>query len=199
MTLLSNILNKIKKTGFKNSLAKAVNYLRGLYYRSFFTKCGPLQVTGRIFIHKKHAKIIIGKCLIWKHAKFDMEGESKDNPAVLEIGDFSTIGDRTEIHVAEKVIIGKRCTIAWDCVIMDRNYHGIGNEIEKVEPVVIENDVWLGCRVIVLPGVTIGKKSLVAAGSVVTKNVTAYTLVAGNPARFVKNINERGKSFTFNR
>lgn len=188
MTLLSNILNKIKKTGFKNSLAKAVNYLRGLYYRSFFTKCGPLQVTGRIFIHKKHAKIIIGKCLIWKHVKFDMEGKSKDNPAVLEIGDFTTIGDRTEIHVAEKVVIGKRCRISWDCVIMDRNYHGIGNEPEVIKPVIIEDDVWVGCRVIVLSGVTLGEKSVVAAGSVVTQSVPENTLVGGNPAKMIKKI-----------
>ena len=117
-----------------------------------------------------------------------MEGKDRNSPAILEIGNYSTIGDRTEIHVAEKVIIGKRCRIAWDCVIMDRNYHGIGDKEEVIKPVIIEDDVWLGCRTIILPGVTIGKKSVVAAGTVVTKNILPNTLVAGNPAKEIKRL-----------
>ncbi len=180
------LYKKIKKTGIRNCFKKACYYIRGLYYRLYFEQSGPIQVTGKIYVIKKNALIKIGKCLIWKHVKIDMEGKSKDKPAVLEIGDFTTLGDRTEIHVAEKVYIGKRCKIAWDCVIMDRNYHEIGNEPEKVKPVVIEDDVWIGCRSIILPGVTIAKNSVVAAGSVVTKNVAPFTIVGGNPAQEIK-------------
>ena len=71
---------------------------------------------------------------------------------------------------------------------MDKNYHGIGNEPEVVKPIVIEDDVWIGCRAIALPGVIIGKNSVVAAGSVVTKNVPPNTMVGGNPAKLIKNI-----------
>jgi len=129
--------------------------------------------------------------LIWKRVKIDMEGKGRNTPAILEIGDFTTIGDRTEIHVAEKVKIGKSCRIAWDCVIMDRNYHGFGNEPEEIKPIIIEDDVWIGCRVIVLPGITIGSGSVVAAGSVVTKSVPANALVAGNPAIVIKRLDEK--------
>ena len=187
---MSSYCQKVWEAGIRNCLRKASYYFRGLFYRIYFEKCGPLQVTGRIYVIKKHARISIGKCLIWKHVKFDMEGKDAETPAILEIGDFTTIGDRTEIHVAEKIVIGKRCRIAWDCVIMDRNYHGIGNESEKVSPVIIEDDVWIGCRAILLPGVTIGANSVVAAGSVVTRNVEPHTLVAGNPAKLIRRIDE---------
>jgi len=182
------IFRKIRETGFKQCFKKFNYYLRGLFFRFYFNECGPLQVTGKIYVIKKNAFIKIGKCLIWKHVKFDMEGKSKDCPAILTIADLTTIGDRTEIHVAEKVIIGKRCRIAWDCVIMDHNYHGIGNHPEFVKPVIINNDVWIGCRVIILPGVTIGEGAVIAAGSVITKSVPANVIVAGNPAKTIKKL-----------
>jgi acetyltransferase-like isoleucine patch superfamily enzyme len=149
-------MRKIGENGARDSFRKAGYYLRGLYYRIHFEHCGPIQVTGRIYVIKRNARIEIGKCIIWKHVKIDMEGNSPEKAAVLEIGDFTTIGDRTEIHVAEKVIIGKRCRIAWDCVIMDRNYHGMGSGTQKVSPVLIEDNVWIGCRAIILPGLQLG-------------------------------------------
>lgn len=54
------------------------------------------------------------------------------------------------------------------------------------KPVVIEDDVWVGARAIILPGVTIGAHSIVGAGSVVTKDVPPWTVVGGNPARIIK-------------
>jgi acetyltransferase-like isoleucine patch superfamily enzyme len=182
------VFKKIKALGFRNCLKKSSYYLRGLFYRFYFEECAPLQVTGKIYILKRNAHIKMGKCIIWKHVKFDMEGSSKSKPALLEIGDFSTIGDRTEIHVAEKVSIGKRCKISWDCVIMDRNYHGIGQDPEIIKPVTIQDDVWIGCNTIILPGITIGHNSIVGAGSVITKNVSPLTMVAGNPAKIIKRL-----------
>lgn len=182
------LFDVIRKYGLWSLLRKTMNYLRGLYYRTRMDECGPLQVTGKISVCKRHAKISLGKCLIWKGVKFDMEGRSNASPALLRIGDHTTIGDRTEIHVAQKVTIGARCKIAWDCVIMDRNYHGIGAEEETIEPVLIQDDVWIGCRSIILPGITIGHHSIIAAGSVVTKDVAPATLVGGNPARVIRTV-----------
>lgn len=56
----------------------------------------------------------------------------------------------------------------------------------EVRPVVIEDDVWIGARVTLLPGVHIGRGSVIGAGSVVTKDVPAYSIVGGNPARVLK-------------
>ena len=188
---ISSIFKKAKDIGPKATLIKACYYLRGFFYRIYTEKCGPLQVTGKIYFSKKNAFIKIGRCMIWKHVKFDIEGTSQNEPAVLEIGDFTTIGDRTEFHVAEKIIIGKRCRISWDCVIMDRNYHGIGNAPEIIRPVVIEDDVWIGCRAIILPGVRVGAKSVIGAGSVVTKNVPPNSVVGGNPAVVIRRLDEK--------
>ena len=69
---------------------------------------------------------------------------------------------------------------------MDRDYYILLEEQQKTVPVVIEDNAWIGCQVIVLKGVTIGHDAVVGAGSVVTKNVRPYTAVAGNPASVIR-------------
>jgi acetyltransferase-like isoleucine patch superfamily enzyme len=85
-------------------------------------------------------------------------------------------------------VIGDRVIIAWDCNILDRDYHSIDGTEERTAPVRIGDDVWIGCRSIVLKGVSIGDGAIVAAGSVVVKDVPAHTLVAGNPAQIKKSV-----------
>lgn len=58
---------------------------------------------------------------------------------------------------------------------------------QEYPPVYIDDDVWIGARVIILPGITIGKGSILGAGSVVTKDVPPFSIVAGNPARIIRN------------
>lgn len=67
------------------------------------------------------------------------------------------------------------------------------NKLESAEPITLEDNVWLGGGVIVCPGITIGKNSIVGAGSVVTRDVPANVLVAGNPARIIREITDREK------
>lgn len=64
-------------------------------------------------------------------------------------------------------------------------------------PVTIEDNVWVGANVTVCPGVTIGKNSVIGAGSVVTKDIPANTVAAGNPCRMIREINERDRRFYF--
>jgi maltose O-acetyltransferase len=59
--------------------------------------------------------------------------------------------------------------------------------LAKLDPVVIENDVWIGNNVIILPGRRISKGSIIAAGSVVTKDFPAYSIIGGNPAKLIRN------------
>ncbi len=174
-------------TGF---IKKAANLARGLFYRTKFDSSGLLQVTGGITVIKEHGRIDIGRCIIWNGAKFSVCGD-RDRTAVLSIGDYSTIGDRTEIHAGERVAIGKRVLISWDCVIMDRDYHGIGGAPERISPVAIEDGAWVGCRSIILPGVTVGRGAVIGAGSVVTSDVPAFHLAAGNPARVIRPLEGR--------
>jgi acetyltransferase-like isoleucine patch superfamily enzyme len=98
---------------------------------------------------------------------------------------------------ADRITIGNRVLIAHFASIYDNNNHPIdpGARAKNMPigkddfaPVVIEDDVWIGAHAVVLKGVTIGRGSVVAMGSVVTKDVPPMTVVAGNPARVVKQI-----------
>ncbi len=82
--------------------------------------------------------------------------------------------------------IGEKCMIAWDCVIMDRDYHAVEGVVEQTKPVIIEDNVWIGCRAIILKGVHIGKNAVVGAGAIVTKDVPEYAIVGGNPAKVIR-------------
>lgn len=132
-------------------------------------------------------KLMLPKCgdnvNIEKNATFSIR---------TEIGNNSGIG--VNAHFYGKVIIGDNVMIAPDCVIYVRNHESSRLDIPMCKqgsteerPVVIGNDVWIGGRVIILPGVKIGDGAIVGAGSVVTRDVSEYDIVAGNPARVIKN------------
>lgn len=109
----------------------------------------------------------------------------------LEIGDFSGLGIDSDIN--GKVIIGKYVMMGPQCKIYSRNHAFSRTDIpmmkqgfSDVKPVIIEDDVWIGGGVIILPGVHVGQGAIIGAGAVVTKNVEAFTVVGGNPARIIK-------------
>ncbi len=69
---------------------------------------------------------------------------------------------------------------------MDRDYHKFNSNTEEIKPVKIGDNVWIGCNSIILKGITIGNGAVVAAGSIVTKDVPPKVLVGGNPAKVIK-------------
>ena len=92
-----------------------------------------------------------------------------------------------KIRCTEHIEIGEDVVISHDVTIMDSDAHEICNEgYVKTKPIKIGNHVWIGSRAMILKGVTIGDGAIVAAGSIVTKDVPAGCLVAGNPARIMK-------------
>jgi len=109
----------------------------------------------------------------------------------VHLGNNSSIG--INAWLTAYVRIGNDVLMARDVIILTANHrfddismpiHAQGTEDYK--PVVIEDDVWIGCRAIILPGVTIGKGSIIGAGAVVTKDVPPYSIVGGNPARVIR-------------
>jgi len=105
------------------------------------------------------------------------------------LGEGSNVGDFTTIDTSDDVIIGKQVALGpYDIIYThDHDYHADtfaawkGGVIKG--KVIIEDGAWVGARVTILPGVTIGKRAIVAAGSVVTKNVAAGDIVGGIPAK----------------
>ena len=113
----------------------------------------------------------------------------------LIIGDNSGIGINSKI--SSRVTIGKNVMMGPYCLIYTRNHRFSDTNIpiieqgyEEYRPVIIEDDVWIGGRVIILPGVKIGKGVVIGAGSVVTKDVPSYSIVAGNPAKIIRKRNK---------
>jgi acetyltransferase-like isoleucine patch superfamily enzyme len=164
----------------------AASYARGSLIRRRFHRCGAgLRAFGRVRSRARNGVIELGRgVLLYQDVKLSVRGDGA--AARLSIGDATSVGDRTEIHCGSEVAIGARCSISWDVVIMDRDYHSLGDGPATPSPVEIGSDVWIGCRAIVLKGVTIGPGAVVAAGSVVTRDVAPAALVAGNPARVVR-------------
>jgi acetyltransferase-like isoleucine patch superfamily enzyme len=105
--------------------------------------------------------------------------------ATIDIGDRVYINNAARIGALARVEIGARSMLAAEVSIMDSNFHTLDGSV-GTEPVVIGERVWLGLRSMVLPGVTVGDGAVVAAGSVVARDVEPATLVAGNPARVVR-------------
>lgn len=125
----------------------------------------------------------------------------------ITIGKNCYVGEHTKIWSSKNIEIGNYVLISHNVNIFDDTTHpidpmerrkhveqifttGFPKEINSLDPkpIKIEDDVWIGCNSIILRGITIGKASIVAAGSVVTKDVPPYTIVAGNPAKVIKKI-----------
>ncbi len=99
-----------------------------------------------------------------------------------------TILDCNEVHIGDHVMIGPHVQIYTPAHDLRAQARIQGWEVAR--PVVIEDNVWIGGGAILLPGVTIGRNAVVGAGSVVSRSVTANTVVAGNPARVLREIEQ---------
>ena len=109
----------------------------------------------------------------------------------ITIGDFSGVG--IDCNVGGSVTIGDHVMMGPECVLLSHNHRFDRLDIpmcqqgfSEEQPIHIGNDVWIGTRAIILPGVTVGDHSVVGAGAVVTKDVPPYAVVGGVPAKILK-------------
>ena len=120
------------------------------------------------------------------------------------VGDIY-IGDRTRIGLGCTLIgpvkIGNDIRLAQNIVMsgLNHNYEDVtiptSDQGVTTAPIVIEDETWLGANCVVLPGVTIGKHCVIAAGSIVTKDISPFSVAAGNPARVMKQYNPEIKTW----
>lgn len=131
-----------------------------------------------------------------------------ENNAILKIGHNTGISSSC-IWVKQKILIGNDVKIGADCILMDTDAHNLDYKIRKDKrknengrsidvltakalPIIIEDDVLIGTRCIILKGVTIGARSIIGSGSVVTKSIPSDCIAAGNPCRVIRFINQDG-------
>lgn len=170
-----------------------IRLLRGLSYLHKVDCCeGRFEVYSNFGLFNtvkfitSNSKILFGRFVkIHDNCKISVNG-APHRKALLTIGDRVSIGDRTEIHCGNHISIGERTLISWDCCIIDRDYHAFNSDIEKTVPIVIGKNVWIGCRCLITKGVHIGDGAVIGAGSIVLSDVPSGCLVAGNPAKIIK-------------
>ncbi len=113
----------------------------------------------------------------------------------LRIGNNSFIGHDCMFQMRKNITIGNHCLLAGGIIIQDNNGHPLDPENRKanlpvsddeVHPVIIKDGAWIGRRVMILKGVTVGENSVVGAGSVITKDIPDNAVAAGNPAKVIK-------------
>ncbi|GAF04939.1 acyltransferase [Saccharicrinis fermentans] len=192
----------------KKNVAQDHSSYTNIHKTSIFPKKLKLRFD---VIKENRIYVTIGeKCIIVANFIFESaKGE-------ISIGNNVHIGGANLI-LRSKITIGNNVTMAWDITIYDHDSHSIywnyrrkdneqcykdylayeGNNVinkdwEHVnsQPIIISDKVWIGFGVTILKGVTIGEGAIVGAKSVVTKNVPAWCIVAGNPARIVKRLEE---------
>lgn len=138
---------------------------------------------------EEHSKLRVAKSF---HVYYDGEIWLYPNSELILGSGYMNAG--AQIRCKERIKIGDNCAIARNVLIMDFDAHLItymdGTTNAVTAPITIGNHVWIGAGATILKGVTIGDNAIIGAGSVVTKDVKANTIVAGNPARFIREHHE---------
>jgi acetyltransferase-like isoleucine patch superfamily enzyme len=144
---------------------------------------------------------------IWPHGPVRLTlvrwGTEPEQCGKIVFGKKCTINGCTILSY-RSVVIGDNVNLSPEVIIMDSPGHSADKTISdsvdniKIAPVTIENDVWIALRAMIMPGVTIGHHAVVGAGAIVTKDVPPHCVVAGNPAKIIKDFREevaaRGKN-----
>lgn len=156
-----------------------------------------LQIEGRIPDIDGNGTIVIGDNVrIGEHCSWFIGHKMSEN-ATLTIGNDVSVGHRGMISAAKSVSIGDRTLLAGHISIFDNPSHPMSPrrrfyhepyDLDEAEPVVIGRNCWIGGNAYILGGVTIGDNSIVAAASVVTKSVPPNSLVAGVPAKIIREL-----------
>jgi len=165
-----------------------------------FAACGPhLDAVFPWFVEVYGPNIRIGRCATLRtsrgHRLSLTTWTSADREGRIDIGDYVLISPGTRILSSDSITIGSNTMIAGEVYISDSDWHDIydrTSERSQHRPIVLEENVWIGFRAIIGKGVRIGENSIIGAGSVVTRDIPANVIAAGNPARPVRDLSPDG-------
>lgn len=146
----------------------------------WFWLCGwtpkPLNFW-RLLVLRLFGCKIEGKPFVHSRARFT-------HPWKVALHDQACLGDGAHAYALGPITIGERSTIAQEVYLCAGSHDFKDPGLPLVcKPIIIQEDVFVGARAMILPGVTLGKDAIIGAGSVVTKTIGAYTTAAGNPAK----------------
>lgn len=201
MKKISKILRFIINPSIINNSKKAIDKLYTLWYNSafncesgHFTLHYPIKTINPQLIIIGNNTYIDSLCVLeaWTYHRYT---KTFYNPTI-KIGCNCHLGEYSHITSINNVTIGNNVRTGRFVLISD-NSHGDTDEISlsippmerplrSKGPVVIHDDVWIGDKVTILAGITIGKGAVIAANSVVTKDVPAYSVVGGMPAKIIR-------------
>ena len=106
-----------------------------------------------------------------------------------------TLVDDTHIHIGDFVMFGPNVTLATASHPVAPEFRNRESPLQFNIPIIIENNVWIGAGVVVVPGITIGENSVIGAGSVVTKNIPANVVAVGSPCQVIREIDDRDREY----
>jgi serine acetyltransferase len=177
--------------------ALRIGWWTPLFLTRVETKAEGLRLDGGMPQVLGPLRIVMGSdCRINGKTTFSARPSTRPQP-VLEIGDNVGISWQTSISVGTKVVLGNNVRIAQRCFLAGYPGHpmdaedraaGLPCTAQQIGDIVLEDDVWLGTGVMVMPGVRIGRGTVVAAGSVVTKDLPAGVIAGGMPAKVIREI-----------
>ncbi len=171
------------------------NKIRQYYYSYKFSRSchvvkGTPLVQGPVVVFGG-GRIEVGQQLVVRSRNHNQVEIYVAKDADLRIGNRVFLNQGVRISCSQAIQIGDGCLIADETVIMDSDFHGTDASSIKQAPIVIEDNVWIAMRAIVLRGVTVGEGSIIGAGSVVTRSIHPRTFAAGIPARPIRTLDKK--------
>ena len=183
---------------FRCRVRLIIDKLRSFWLSSIFGECHSSVVFQKVALIEGAKHIHIGpNTHFQRHLYLTAWSKySRTGGVMISIGEKCDFGAFNHITATNQIVIGDNCLTGKWVTISDNN-HGttskddlslppIKRKVVSNGPIIIGKNVWIGDKATVLGGVTIGDGAVVAANSIVTKNVPAYSVVAGNPARVIK-------------
>ena len=165
-----------------------LSLILGVGLRFRFTRAGLIvREPGLPFIRVRNdgGRIEVENCTFYPGVRLECWRGAR-----ITIGNGTYLNRNAEVIAQREVTIGRDCKIAWDVVIMDTDQHGVGSAPAVAAPVRIGDRVWIGCRAIILKGVTIGSGAVIGAGAIVTSDVPPDAVVVGPAAKVIRRYQE---------
>ena len=171
----------------QRTLRRVIRFLNARWQLRSCDDLGPwVRLHGRIHL-RNQGRMRVGKSVVFVSHPLPIILHTRPG-GQLDIGDRTVLNYGVDISAVTRVSIGADCLLGTHVSILDNDFHELiaRDRMPESRPVIIGDGVWVGNRVMILPGVNIGTGAVVGAGSVVMTDVPERCLVLGNPARVIK-------------